>query len=69
MFLTRGDSHKSEPTCASKKQDAIGAMRADDLVSIKDRDTMKSALTFIETDINSRNFKCYFPRSKGLKPI
>lgn len=38
-----------------KQQDATVAIRADDLVSVKDRDTMKSALMYIGTDINSRN--------------
>lgn len=38
-----------------KQQDATVAIRAEDLVSIKDRDTMKSALLSIGTDINTRN--------------
>lgn len=38
-----------------KQQHAAVAIRADDLVSVKDRDTMKSALMYIGTDINTRN--------------
>lgn len=38
-----------------KQQDATVAIRADDLVRIKDRDTMRSALLSIGTDINTRN--------------
>lgn len=38
-----------------KQQDATVAIKADDLVRIKDRDTMKSALLSIGTDINTRN--------------
>lgn len=38
-----------------KQQDATVAIRADDLVSIKDGDTMKWALLSVGTDINNRN--------------
>lgn len=55
-----------------KQQDATVAIRAEDLVSIKDRDTMKSALLSIGTDINTRNlyievWKLFEDKAKKLE--
>lgn len=38
-----------------KQQDATVAIRPEDMVNIKDIDTMKSALMSIGTDMNTRN--------------
>ncbi|KAI7779813.1 hypothetical protein LA080_000311 [Diaporthe eres] len=57
-----------------KQQDATVAVLAGDLVRIKDRDTMKSALLSIGTDINTRNlylevWRLFEDKAKKLEEV